>query len=240
MKKSYYLALAVLAVLFVATAYQPVHARCGDDDEEDSVTCNEDSTRSTSSTSSQDQERDQERTQSTQQVRDGSDNAEGTANREQETNQETERNSGLIIPDGSYDDANDQLDNFADNLDENETEDVRNGIQKASTSLRQNYASLSDNLTQAQSRSKFAKFFLGPNYSELKKAQEVLAQNRLMIQNLNTLRSQITNEGDQATLQAIISLLQTQNTLYQNELNNETRGFSLFGWLNRLVNKYQS
>lgn len=238
MKKNYYLVLAILAVLFMATAYQPVHARCGDDDEEDNVTCNEDSSRT--STASQDQDRDQERTQSTDQIRENSDNAEGDANREQETNQETQRNSDLILPEGNADDANDQLDNFADSLDENESEDVRSGIQQASTTLRQNYASINENLTQVQGRSRFAKFFLGPNYSELKKAQAVLEQNRLMIQNLNTLRAQITNEGDQATLQAIISLLQTQNTMYENEITNETRGFSLFGWLNRLVSKYQS
>jgi len=93
-------------------------------------------------------------------------------------------------------------------------------------------------LDKAQTRSRFAKFFVGPNYKELKEAKQEIEQNRLRIQELNQIMSQISNETDKTELANQIEILEQQNTVLQNNLDEVTSGFSLFGWLSKIVNKY--
>jgi len=97
---------------------------------------------------------------------------------------------------------------------------------------------VNQSLDKAESRSGFAKFFVGPNYGELKTVKQQMEQNQLRIQELNQIVAQIANASDQTELKSQIKILEAQNTSLNEQLNTDVAGFSLFGWLSRLISKY--
>jgi len=101
----------------------------------------------------------------------------------------------------------------------------------------QNQEKLETSLQKVQSRSGFAKFFVGPNYGEINNAQKLLEQNREQIKQLNQLKTQLVNQGDAQTLTQQIQTLEQANLQIENSLQNAQKGFSLFGWMFRLFSK---
>lgn len=99
----------------------------------------------------------------------------------------------------------------------------------------QNQTKLEANLEKIQSRSGLTKFFVGPNYGEIKNAQKTLEQNREQIKQMNQIRTQLSNQGDQQLLSEQIKVLEQANQEIENLLANTQSGFSLFGWLNKLI-----
>jgi hypothetical protein len=95
-------------------------------------------------------------------------------------------------------------------------------------------------IDNSENRSAFARFFIGPNYTELKNIQRIMEQNRLQIRVLEQLRLQLQNEGEETNIQSQISVLQEQNIALENELDNLDDGFSLFGWISRWLAKYSN
>jgi len=102
----------------------------------------------------------------------------------------------------------------------------------------QNNQAIDESVDVAAARTNFAKFFVGPNYKELKNAKQIIAQNNLQIANLEQIIAQVTNEAEAQNLQNQIDLLNQQQTYLASDLNEMTKGFSLFGWLNKLLNNY--
>ncbi|MDD5490041.1 MAG: hypothetical protein PHP25_05190 [Candidatus Moranbacteria bacterium] len=99
----------------------------------------------------------------------------------------------------------------------------------------QNQTKLEANVEKIQSRGGIVKFFVGPNYGAIKDAQMTLEQNREQIRQLNQIRTQLSNEGDQTQLTQQISVLEQANQEIETLLAASQSGFSLFGWLNKLV-----
>lgn len=99
----------------------------------------------------------------------------------------------------------------------------------------QNQIKLEQHIEKIQSRGGLAKFFIGPNYGEIKDAQKTLEQNREQIRQLNQIRTQLANQGDQQQLAEQIKILEQANLEIENSLADAQSGFSLFGWLNKLV-----
>lgn len=99
----------------------------------------------------------------------------------------------------------------------------------------QNEAQLENGVDKIQSRSGFVKLLIGPDYGEIKNAQRLLEQNREQIRQLNQLRTQLSNQGDQQQLSQQISLLEQNNQQLETILDDAQGGFSFFGWLNRLL-----
>ena len=97
---------------------------------------------------------------------------------------------------------------------------------------------INQSLDKAESRTGFAKFFIGPNYKQLKTVKQEMEQNRLRIQQLNQIMSQITNASDQTELSNQIQILEAQNTSLEEQLNQDTKGFFLFGWLSKLISGF--
>lgn len=93
-------------------------------------------------------------------------------------------------------------------------------------------------LDKASERKSAVKFFLGADYKQLKEVKKEMEQNRLRIQELQKLMLQVTDEADKTELQSQISTLEAQNTLLQDRVESETDGFSLMGWLFKLIYKY--
>ncbi len=99
----------------------------------------------------------------------------------------------------------------------------------------QNQEKIQKNIENIQSRSSFAKMLIGPNYGEIKDAKKTLEQNKLQIQQLNQIRTQLSNQGDQQMLTEQIKVLEGANQEIENVLNQSQSGFSLFGWFNELI-----
>lgn len=101
----------------------------------------------------------------------------------------------------------------------------------------QNQEQLEASLEKVQSRSSFAKFFIGPNYDEINNAKKILEQNREQIKQLNQIKNQLANQGDQQALTQQIQTLEQANLEIENSLGIAQRGFSMFGWIFRLFSK---
>jgi len=93
-------------------------------------------------------------------------------------------------------------------------------------------------LDTADTRTGFAKFFIGPNYEELGIVKIQIEQNQVKIQEMNKIHAQLQNEADQTELKGAIRTLEAQNTALQNQLDGEEEVFSLFGWLARWISSY--
>jgi len=99
----------------------------------------------------------------------------------------------------------------------------------------QNQEKLEKNLEKIQSRSGFAKFFIGANYGEIKDAKKTLEQNKEQIKQMNQVRTQLSNQGDQQQLAEQIKVLEKANQEIETLMEDAQKGFSLFGWLNKLT-----
>lgn len=98
----------------------------------------------------------------------------------------------------------------------------------------QNQEKLEASLQKVQSRSELVKFFVGPNYGEINSAKKILEQNREQINQLNQVKNQLANQGDQQQLTEQIQLLEQVSLEIENSLGTAQKGFSLFGWMFRL------
>ena len=101
----------------------------------------------------------------------------------------------------------------------------------------QNQEKLEAVLQKVQNRSGFAKFFVGPNYSEINNAKKLLEQNREQIKQLSQVKNQLVNQDDQQKLTEQIQLFEQSNQEIENSLNTSQKGFSLFGWMFKLFVK---
>lgn len=90
-------------------------------------------------------------------------------------------------------------------------------------------------IQKAQKRSKFAKFLIGPNYGQLKKVEESLGVNAEQLKQLKELKNQVENSEDVAILEQEIYNIEQARADLELEVKNEKKGFSLFGWMNKLL-----
>ncbi len=100
----------------------------------------------------------------------------------------------------------------------------------------QNQEKLENSLQKVEGRSNLVKFFIGPDYKEINSAKEILTENRLRVLELNELKNQLSNEGEQQNLTQQAQILEQVNLQVENSLDTSQKGFSLFGWLVKLFN----
>jgi len=101
----------------------------------------------------------------------------------------------------------------------------------------QNQEKLEASLQKVQNRSGFVKFFIGPDYSGINNAREILEQNKEQIKQLNQIKNQLINQGDAQKLMQQIQTLEKANLEIENSLELAQKGFSLFGWMFRFFSK---
>jgi hypothetical protein len=90
-------------------------------------------------------------------------------------------------------------------------------------------------LEKVQTRSNFAKFFIGPKYGEIDNLENLLEQNKEQINQLNQIKVQISNSGDEKILTEQIKTLEQYNLEIETSLSLEQKGFSLLGWLAKML-----
>jgi len=97
---------------------------------------------------------------------------------------------------------------------------------------------VNQSLDKAQQRTKWTKFFIGPNFNGLGEMRKEIERNRLRIQELQKLVFKLQNKGERTALQNQLEILESQNISLQNALKAEERGFSFLGWLFKWIAKY--
>lgn len=112
-----------------------------------------------------------------------------------------------------------------------QNEGVGTNIRNIAQTQLANNVKIDNSIDEADARTAFAKFFIGPNYKELKNARQYMEQNELQIRTLQKLQLEIANEGEAENIASQINLLLEQQTSLQNDLNDMVKGFSLLGWL---------
>ena len=93
-------------------------------------------------------------------------------------------------------------------------------------------------LDRVEGRGVLLKFFFGPGYKDLKEIKKEIQENKVRINELNRLMQKTENEDDVQALVGQIELLEEQNTDLSNNLEEQTQGFSLLGWLFKIINNY--
>lgn len=101
----------------------------------------------------------------------------------------------------------------------------------------QNQEKLEISLAKVQSRSGFAKFFIGPNYNEINNSKKLLEQNHEQIKQLNQIKNQLASQSDAQNLTQQIQTLEQTSLQIESSLRAAQRGFSLFGWMFKLFYK---
>lgn len=110
-------------------------------------------------------------------------------------------------------------------------------VREIAQNQKQEFEDAEANLTRAQERTGFAKFFIGPNYGKIYDAEQKMNKVQERIQELNQLKTQLSNSGDQQLLQQHIQSLEQVKTQLQAQLQEEQKGFALLGWLFRMFAK---
>ena len=88
------------------------------------------------------------------------------------------------------------------------------------------------------SRSKAMKFIFGPSYQNAGEVKAQAAQLRADAGELASMKEELTSLTDQGEVQAAIDSLEEEATALEGELEEQLEGFSLFGWLNRILSGY--
>ncbi len=96
---------------------------------------------------------------------------------------------------------------------------------------------IKSDVTQLNSRTAMAKFFIGSDKKLIQSMEQKMEQNRLMIQQLEQLMTQTQNQGDLEQLQLTIDLMTYQNTSLQSKIEKESKSNGMFGWLINIFNR---
>lgn len=94
---------------------------------------------------------------------------------------------------------------------------------------------IAESLNKVDGRSKGIKFLLGPDWKELKGAKSEINENSVRIAKLKRIASDVEDEEARAAIEAQIRVLEIQNQTLEENLNDATKGFSLLGWLFKIV-----
>lgn len=119
-----------------------------------------------------------------------------------------------------------------------ENQGVGDQIRVIAQTQSKNQDKIGQSIDKAETRSGFAKFFIGANYKELKEAKTAMEQNRNQIKTLEQVMAQLENESDKLGIANQIIVLQNTQLELKEQLNELASGFSFFGWIARWRNNY--
>ncbi|MFA7156901.1 MAG: right-handed parallel beta-helix repeat-containing protein [Bacilli bacterium] len=95
----------------------------------------------------------------------------------------------------------------------------------------QNQEKLEIGIQKIQSRNGFVKFFIGPDYSEIKNLEKVLKQNKEQIQKLNEIKIQVVDQEEKSKALEQIQIFEDVDQEVNILLDESKKGFSIFGWI---------
>jgi len=92
-------------------------------------------------------------------------------------------------------------------------------------------------LEQAQQRKGFMRFLIGPDYSQLKTVEDRLEQHNQNLKELKVLKEDIEDDTDATLFDDQIKVMEDIKGELENAIEENSAGFSLFGWMNRMFNR---
>ncbi len=101
----------------------------------------------------------------------------------------------------------------------------------------QNQEQIEAEMNHVKNRGRLKKFFFGPDYKNLNSIEDRLANHEEKLGQLKQLADQITNQADAEKLQEQIQVMEQVKAELEKETAEESKGFSLFGWLNKMLSK---
>lgn len=116
-----------------------------------------------------------------------------------------------------------------------QNENIGQQIRTIAINQNKNQEKLETDLEEIQQRSRWAKFFIGAKYREINEVKARIEQNISQIQDLSHLKEQIDSSTDQQRLMEQVQMLRQNNEEMQKIVSEAEKGFSLFGWLFKLL-----
>jgi len=101
----------------------------------------------------------------------------------------------------------------------------------------QNQEEAENALVKAQKRGDLARFFIGPNYGQLKNVEERLQNCTQNLSELKELKEQVQIQADRESLAEQIEIMEQVKQEIENEVVEDKKGFAIFGWLAKLAYK---
>lgn len=96
---------------------------------------------------------------------------------------------------------------------------------------------IKEQLNKLEERGWLTKLLLGADTEALNNLRTQLLQNQVRIRQLEQLKNQLSNSGDQTKIQETIQALIAENTSLREQVNIEEQTKSLFGWLVNFLNR---
>jgi hypothetical protein len=101
----------------------------------------------------------------------------------------------------------------------------------------QNQSKIENQMEQIQNRGKLKKFFFGPDYKKISSVEEKIANHDEKIAELKALALELIDLDDLTILENQITVMEQVKSELVAETLVERKGFSLFGWLNKMFSK---
>jgi hypothetical protein len=112
-------------------------------------------------------------------------------------------------------------------------------IQNATQVMEESQATAEGSLNAMKARPGFLRFILGPDYKNAGQVRSEIVRLRNQITQLTRERERVS-ASDQVSLDQAIETMQTELTGMEEELNNALQGFSLLGWLSKLLTGFST
>jgi len=84
-------------------------------------------------------------------------------------------------------------------------------------------------------RSGVVKFLIGPDFGSIKKLQAVVEANTKMLAQIEQLKTQTLTTEEKEALESLSGSIESQNLAINGQVEAQESGFSLFGWLMKLL-----
>lgn len=110
-------------------------------------------------------------------------------------------------------------------------------VEEAVDIAQESEATAESSLKEMEGRPGFLKFVVGPDYKNAGQVRSEIVRLRNQISKLTRTREGLS-ASDRSTVDQTISALQKDMTSIETQLNDALSGFSLFGWLSRLLNGF--
>ncbi len=165
-----------------------------------------------------------------------------TTQSEEERQKEVERNQQEVQSDNNNvdlgEEVGDSLARFEESLQQSASIENNEEFQQILSKQTDFINSSKEDLEKVTARSKWQKFFLGPDYRGIKKIKEAIENNKQLVSQLKSLQETILDENSKAEIQTVITSMEEVQTSFQNKVSeSEKTGFSLFGWLIKMFVK---
>lgn len=119
-----------------------------------------------------------------------------------------------------------------------ENQGIGDQIREIAQLQNRNQDKINQSIDNAMARTRFASFFVGANYKELKVARQSMIENQNKIKELQALMDELSSDADKLTIANQIMVLQEENISLRDQIEQADDGFSLFGWFARILNRY--